>query len=221
MIYDDGKTIYEGPWEEGLWSGENAYLQTNEGTYRGAMERSKFHGTGRFEYGTEAGHDEGFLLFYEGDYCNGQKTKGRIHFRDGSSYWGTLDKYEKPHGRGKHVTKQGNIYDGEFNHNVREGHGRMTWSDGSYYLGEWCEDQYNGEGKLVAADGRIVHQGLFVNGAPSGGPQEYKPVHAQQRPESPYLQSLEAGKKPLFCRLSIFVENIFSTRRLIPKKTDT
>ena len=180
--------------------------------------------TGHIHPTTRMPHGEGTMLYehhpyglvcYEGEFCNNRKVRGRFYYQDGSSYWGSVNRNEQRHGRGKYVTKDGIIYDGEYKNDIKEGHGRMIWSDGSYYLGEWQNDQWNGQGKLVVGEGHIIHQGLFVNGVQKGEPAEYKPKRIHESDALCYKKFEPENKRQ---KLSLLVESIFSPKRLVPKK---
>ena len=49
-------------------------------------------------------------------------------------------------GKGVCNYSNGNIYNGDWKHDVREGRGVYTWKDGSIYDGEWKNGMCNGYG---------------------------------------------------------------------------
>ena len=57
----------------------------------------------------------------------------------------------------------GNIHEGEYVDDKREGWGRFIWSDGAYYDGNWSNGMRTGQGKYVHASGE-VEQGQWVEG---------------------------------------------------------
>ena len=51
--------------------------------------------------------------------------------------------------------KNGNIYDGDWKDDVRNGKGKYTWINGDIYDGDWKDDKRNGKGKYTWVDGNI------------------------------------------------------------------
>jgi hypothetical protein len=53
----------------------------------------------------------------------------------------------------------GDVYDGDWKRDIREGRGVQLYANGDVYDGEWCDDMRSGEGSLVYSDGsRFVGQ---------------------------------------------------------------
>ena len=54
----------------------------------------------------------------------------------------------------------GDVYEGEIEHDVRNGQGTYTWADGNRYVGEYRNDQMQGKGTYYWPDGR-TYEGTF------------------------------------------------------------
>lgn len=68
-----------------------------------------------------------------------------------------------PHGVGKAVYDDGDVYEGEWEDGRFNGKGKLTYSDGGVYEGEWKDGSFNGKGKLTYPNG-VVYEGEFKNG---------------------------------------------------------
>lgn len=82
------------------------------------------------------------------------------------TYWGEV-KDGNPHGQGKMIWKDGDIYEGEFVNGEYEGQGTYIWYDGDKYVGEFVNGNYNGQGTYFYSDGD-KYVGGFLNGYFSG-----------------------------------------------------
>jgi hypothetical protein len=59
----------------------------------------------------------------------------------------------------------GDIYDGDYKNNKRQGQGTyFFWVDGSKYIGAWENDMKNGQGILYDKNGKILKSGMWQNG---------------------------------------------------------
>ena len=61
-----------------------------------------------------------------------------------------------PHGVGRIVYSNGQVYEGHVQCGKRHGRGTNTWPDGQVYSGEWQEDSRTGRGTHTWPDGRCV-----------------------------------------------------------------
>ena len=61
----------------------------------------------------------------------------------------------------------GNVFEGNYENDLRNGNGKYTWSDGSVYEGNWENDYQNGYGKYTWSNGH-VYEGNYENGARNG-----------------------------------------------------
>ena len=72
-------------------------------------------------------------------------------------------------GQGRQEYASGNVYEGEFVENRKEGWGTMNWHDrGEVYMGEWRNDVTNGVGTHIWLDGNNLrdtnenHHAVFL-----------------------------------------------------------
>ena len=88
---------------------------------------------------------------------------GKSQFNE--NLWGLLDKGEPSMvtGIGRHIFQSGNIYEGMYNADKRDGQGRLIWNDGAYYIGQWRKDKRNGKGCFFHANGDM-EQGEWKDG---------------------------------------------------------
>lgn len=88
---------------------------------------------------------------------------GKSQFNE--NLWGLLDKGEPSMvtGIGRHIFQSGNIYEGMYNADKRDGQGRLIWNDGAYYIGQWKKDKRNGKGCFFHANGDM-EQGEWKDG---------------------------------------------------------
>jgi len=106
-------------------------------------------------------------------------------------YTGEFNSMDLPHGLGKLIYGNGNIYEGQFENGKRHGTGTLILSDGGSYIGEWkndkksgvgtwnvsfgdsysgefLDDRIDGKGVLILANG-IKISGIFSNSLPAYG----------------------------------------------------
>ena len=82
---------------------------------------------------------------------------------DGAIYSGPYNKRGQRHGEGQLVWENGDIYQGNFVNNVREGQGTLTYAatqknnDNGEYVGEWHNNRMHGEGTR-----RYPNGGLYI-----------------------------------------------------------
>jgi hypothetical protein len=97
---------------------------------------------------------------------------GKQLCRNGDVYEGSW--YEgKPHGRGVYRYVSGAFYDGEFEMGIRHGRGRYAYVNGQLYDGMWVKGKRQGQGKLISnrnvpADQCDVYEGEFSDGNQEG-----------------------------------------------------
>lgn len=79
-------------------------------------------------------------------------------------------------GKGKMVYLNGDVYDGHWQHGLREGHGKLKTVSGDVYEGEWVADQLV-SGKLRYKDKKLgTYEGTFRNLKPDG----YGKLHSKK-----------------------------------------
>jgi len=100
----------------------------------------------------------------EGGYINANGKQGRFitHFASGDVYEGNVEN-DLRNGHGKYTSSNGNVYEGNWKNNYRNGHGTKTWSNGDVYEGNWKNDYQSGYGKYTWSDGD-VYEGNWENG---------------------------------------------------------
>ena len=86
-------------------------------------------------------------------------------FADGNIYNGDFIDNRRE-GKGTFIFADGDIYTGSFVNSKFEGQGTYTWTDGQNYVGEWKDDKINGKGTMTYAPGKplIKTQGTYVDG---------------------------------------------------------
>ena len=87
-----------------------------------------------------------------------EAKEGRHIFKDGSIYEGQLVMGE-PDGYGKHELANGDIYEGQYKSGLAHGHGTMKYKSDDkldQYVGSWKSGKRNGFGTLVILDGSTL-----------------------------------------------------------------
>jgi hypothetical protein len=69
------------------------------------------------------------------------------------------------HGKGLHKAKNGEVYDGDWEEDMRTGKGLFTFRNGDYYIGEWLKNQRSGFGTVISAKGDTIVHGYWKNDA--------------------------------------------------------
>ena len=67
------------------------------------------------------------------------------------------------HGKGKLVAASGNIHDGNWANDMREGHGIQTCPDRSIYEGTWSQNKKNGNFNYCSGPGAKVYAQVWRN----------------------------------------------------------
>jgi hypothetical protein len=137
--------VYEGAFEDGLFSGRGKLTNADGRSYSGDFARGQFNGRGRFE--APSGE------IYEGDFQAGEFTgRGTYSRPDGARYRGEFVKW-RLHGQGRFLDANGDIYEGEFKNGAFDGQGTVTYAK-------------------ARADGRTETRGLWRNWRPLDDPGE-------------------------------------------------
>ena len=77
------------------------------------------------------------------------------------------DRAASVHADYRHVElPNGDVYEGEMDHDVRNGQGTYTWADGNRYVGEYRNDQMQGKGTYYWPDGRTYEGHVRKGSAP-------------------------------------------------------
>eukprot|EP00002_Diphylleia_rotans_P037939 TRINITY_DN8547_c0_g2_i1.p1 TRINITY_DN8547_c0_g2~~TRINITY_DN8547_c0_g2_i1.p1 ORF type:complete len:393 (+),score=84.35 TRINITY_DN8547_c0_g2_i1:68-1246(+) len=83
------------------------------------------------------------------------------------SYEGPVNEDGKPHGHGKMIWKNGNLFEGLFQHGERMGNGEFRFSDGSSLAGHWTSEGLEGVGVYTFPDGS-KQEGVYSSGELQG-----------------------------------------------------
>lgn len=73
----------------------------------------------------------------------------------------------QPHGFGKAVYNNGDVYEGEFVKGERSGNGTYNFNRVYKYVGQWKHNCFWGEGKLLKSE-EIFFEGNFEKGLKHG-----------------------------------------------------
>ncbi|XP_063171140.1 radial spoke head 10 homolog B2-like [Candoia aspera] len=190
--YFQGGNIYKGMFSEGLMHGRGTYtwidgvqyegtfvknLQMNHGSYKwpdgsmyeGEVKNGIRHGFGMYKCGTHP-------VSYIGHWVEGKRHgKGTIYYSEAGSSWYEGDFVNNiKSGWGIRCYKSGNIYEGQWERDLRHGEGRMRWlTSNQEYTGKWVNGTQHGSGThtwyLKRIPGsqyplRNEYMGDFVNG---------------------------------------------------------
>ncbi|XP_010022235.1 PREDICTED: radial spoke head 10 homolog B-like [Nestor notabilis] len=192
----EGGNTYKGMFSEGLMHGQGTYTWadgvTYEGTfvknvpmfnghytwndgsiYEGSIKDGVRHGFGFFRSGTRP-------ISYIGYWCKGKRHgKGTIYYDQEHTSWYSGDWVnDAKEGWGTRCYKSGNIYEGQWEKNIRHGKGRMRWLTANQeYMGQWVHGIQHGYGihiwflkRMPASQYPLRNEyiGDFVNGKRHG-----------------------------------------------------
>ncbi|XP_036020775.1 mismatch repair endonuclease PMS2 isoform X2 [Mus musculus] len=148
---------YEGEKVRGLYEGEGFAVFQGGNTYHGMFSEGLMHGQGTYIW------------------ADGLKYEGSIYYNQEGTSWYEGDwVYNIKKGWGIRCYKSGNIYEGQWENNMRHGEGRMRWlTTNEEYTGHWEKGIQNGFGTHTWFLKRIPNSqyplrneyiGEFVNG---------------------------------------------------------
>ncbi|XP_026560387.1 radial spoke head 10 homolog B2 [Pseudonaja textilis] len=190
--YFQGGNVYKGMFSEGLMHGRGTYtwadgvqyegnfvknVQMDHGTYKwldgstyeGEVKNGIRNGFGMYKCGT-------YPVSYIGQWVEGKRHgKGTIYYNESGSSWYEGDFVNNiKSGWGVRRYKSGNIYEGQWERDLRHGEGRMRWlTSNQEYTGMWVNGVQHGQGthtwylKRIAGSQyplRNEYVGEFVNG---------------------------------------------------------
>jgi len=106
--------------------------------------------------------------FYVGDMSRSGMLHGygRFTFDQGDIFEGHYH-YNKRQGEGKMNFADGSSYEGDYYNSKMHGKGKYTWANGAVYEGDWEDDKRHGKGKYTGEDGEI-YEGDYANGKRHG-----------------------------------------------------
>lgn len=131
-VVDNG-TVYEGEFEDNLFSGRGKLSWPDGRVYEGEFKASFMHGTGKHTW------PDGRVC--EGEFIENKNARGRFTWPDGQVYEGEFKDYVMS-GFGKLTFPNGSVYEGEFKGGLKDGRGTMTYSDGRREDGTWRDDNF-------------------------------------------------------------------------------
>lgn len=103
--------------------------------------------------------------YYIGEWKKGTMTNhgfGILVASDGQIYEGEWAD-DKRNGKGREIWASGNIYIGHYKDDKMNGHGVHLWTNGDSYEGDWLNDHFHGQGVHKFADG-TSYDGEWANG---------------------------------------------------------
>ncbi|GAB1290450.1 Radial spoke head 10 homolog B [Apodemus speciosus] len=178
--------IREGDFVKNTPMNHGVYTWPDGSTYEGEVTNGMRNGFGMFKCGTQP-------VSYIGHWCHGKrhgkdttnkpnilmdkiiKSHGSIYYNQEGTSWYEGDwVYNIKKGWGIRCYKSGNIYEGQWENNMRHGEGRMRWlTTNEEYTGHWEKGIQNGFGTHTWFLKRIPNSqyplrneyiGAFVNG---------------------------------------------------------
>lgn len=155
IVYPDGSK-YEGQWEHDLRHGWGEYSDLFGDSYRGYWKNDEREGQGEALYGTG---DR-----YTGEWKSGKYNgKGKyVSNVQGSTMEGVW--YDNHmNGPGIEITTKG-VFEGNFLESSWCGQGKFVDSFGHTHVGLWIDRKLNGFGCRYDSQGRILEEGIFVDG---------------------------------------------------------
>ncbi|XP_077172733.1 radial spoke head 10 homolog B-like isoform X2 [Paroedura picta] len=160
-----GGNVYQGMFSEGLMHGQGTYTWADEvkyegnfvknvqmhhgsytwpdgSVYEGEVKNGIRHGFGMYKSGT-------YPVSYVGQWCEGKRHgKGTIYYnREGTSWYEGDFVNNIRSGWGIRCYKSSNVYEGQWERDVRHGEGRMRWlTTNQEYTGQWVNGIQHGYG---------------------------------------------------------------------------
>ncbi|XP_058438421.1 radial spoke head 10 homolog B isoform X10 [Marmota monax] len=171
-IWADGLK-YEGDFVKNIPMNHGVYTWPDGSMYEGEVVNGMRNGFGMFKCSTQP-------VSYVGHWCQGKRHgKGSIYYNQEGTSWYEGDwVYNIKKGWGIRCYKSGNIYEGQWEDNMRHGEGKMRWlTTNEEYTGSWERGVQNGFGTHTWFLKRIPNSqyplrneyiGEFVNGCRHG-----------------------------------------------------
>ncbi|QDZ21659.1 hypothetical protein HOP50_06g41860 [Chloropicon primus] len=155
------KLRYEGDWKDDKAHGHGVCYYPNGQRYEGEWEKDQKWGWGKLEIPVAEGEANVKWESYEGEWSNNAMDgRGRYTFVDGSYYEGEYKQGQRT--KGKFVSSDESIeYTGGWKDNMRHGFGTFFQNGVQKYFGEWRKDLKHGRGKCEYSDG-VAYDGDWV-----------------------------------------------------------
>eukprot|EP00736_Rhodelphis_marinus_P008614 Rmarinus@m.20832 len=151
-------TLYKGQFEKHRLQGFGVYEWRNA-RYEGDIETGMRHGTGTLTVLLPASgpmnyreHFRDLEVTYEGDWRQGKREgEGVAYFdHDRQSNYSGQWRDDRQHGWGRMVYPSGNVYEGNWEHGVKQGLGMMHWyTKRELYVGDWKDNKPDGFGEYI------------------------------------------------------------------------
>ena len=160
---------YEGLWEGGKRSGRGTYKNSAGDHIEGVWENDMLAGHGRRTLVDGSQYSGPFIDGIQRGFCKFRDRYGREHegewvsgrlLPDGSRYDGLWK--DGRHGFGKCHFSNGDIYDGQYHNDKRDGQGCYTHADGSQYSGSFVDGLQQGKCRYRDLYGR-EYRGEWVS----------------------------------------------------------
>nr|XP_048292745.1 radial spoke head 10 homolog B isoform X2 [Myodes glareolus] len=192
---------YEGEKIRGLYEGEGFAVFQGGNTYHGMFSEGLMHGQGTYIW------------------ADGLKYEGSIYYNQEGTSWYEGDwVYNIKKGWGIRCYKSGNIYEGQWENNMRHGEGRMRWlTTNEEYTGHWEKGIQNGFGTYTWFLKRIPNSqyplrneyiGAFVNGFRHGHGKFYYASGAMY--EGEWVSNKKHGRGRITFKNGRVYEGLFS-----------
>ena len=170
VFYYSSGDKYDGDWKDGLYDGHGIICYQSGDIFECDFVGGKENGDGI--YICTDGRimrqvwDEGQKVSEEPIDLNSEASiviKRVINYSNGNKYEGEVLLNGERHGHGLFTMKNGDKYDGEWEHDIKHGHGIEIWATGAKFEGDWNKGKKNGEGMLTNRNGLRMRQ-VWENG---------------------------------------------------------
>ncbi|XP_065670993.1 MORN repeat-containing protein 1 isoform X3 [Hydra vulgaris] len=139
---------YEGDWFQGVKQGCGTFVMRDGSYYKGCFLNGEIHGRGERYWAHSKNLFVGLFDFGE---INGE---GVMKYGNGDMYEGTWLENKKE-GNGKLRHADGSVYSGAFHFNKPHGEGRLMFNNGEEFIGEWVNGMRHGHGIYQYQDGSL------------------------------------------------------------------
>lgn len=159
--------IYIGHWEDGFRTGPGRYISNNGDLHLGMWKLDKRNGNGMF-IPCDADISKIAVENWSDDTKTSQLTPNTLALESGVKYVGDCKNHKTPHGIGKFIFKNGDVYLGEVQNGKKQGWGiyKMVES-GDRYEGYWKNDLIEGHGLYIWKGGN-TYDGNWKEGKRDG-----------------------------------------------------
>ncbi len=150
--------VYDGDWTDGKMQGRARYEWADGRVYTGSWYDGKRSGKGKLVY---AKNDKYKRSYYDGDWKDGNRHgKGKLAWTTGEVYDGQWisDSRNGCYGRYIYASNDAwnrSYYEGEWDGDNRHGNGKLVWKNGDSFDGIWANDKRAGKGVLRYANGKV------------------------------------------------------------------